>query len=242
MVQRPLDQQRKRRASTNRIWTVLKAALNYSFKRGVLKDDRAWRRVDSFANVERARDRYLSATESARLINACPADLRQLVRAALETGCRFGELAGLTVADVNPDAGTVAVDGNTGQRRVILTRAGLKFFVSLTHGKAADDHLLIRANGEPWKKNDYVRPFNAACVAAKIGKLNIHALRHTWASLSIMAGMPLMVAARNLGHADTRMVERTYGHLAQGYVADTTREFAPVYDVAEEGSNVQAIR
>jgi hypothetical protein len=29
-----------------------------------------------------------------------------------------------------------------------------------------------------------------------------------------MNGVPLMVVAKNLGHADTRMVEKHYGHLA----------------------------
>ena len=29
--------------------------------------------------------------------------------------------------------------------------------------------------------------------------------------------------AQQLGHADTRMVERHYGHLAPSYVADTVR-------------------
>ena len=46
---------------------------------------------------------------------------------------------------------------------------------------------------------------------------------HTWASLSVMAGMPLMVVARNLGHADTRMVEKHYCHLTPSYVADAIR-------------------
>jgi hypothetical protein len=30
----------------------------------------------------------------------------------------------------------------------------------------------------------------------------------------------LMVVARNLGHADTRMVEKHYGHLATSYVRE----------------------
>ena len=38
---------------------------------------------------------------------------------------------------------------------------------------------------------------------------------------------PLMVVAKNLGHADTRMVERHYGHLAPSYVADAIRAGAP---------------
>ena len=35
--------------------------------------------------------------------------------------------------------------------------------------------------------------------------------------------MPLAVIAAQLGHSDTRMVEKHYGHLSPGYVADTVR-------------------
>jgi len=42
-----------------------------------------------------------------------------------------------------------------------------------------------------------------------------------------MAGMPLMVVARNLGHASTKMVEAHYGHLAPSYVRDAVRRSAP---------------
>ena len=38
-----------------------------------------------------------------------------------------------------------------------------------------------------------------------------------------MRGAPLAVIAKQLGHADTRMVEKHYGHLAPSYVADTVR-------------------
>jgi hypothetical protein len=30
-----------------------------------------------------------------------------------------------------------------------------------------------------------------------------------------MAGTPLLVVAKNLGHSDTRMVEKHYGHLSE---------------------------
>ena len=66
-----------------------------------------------------------------------------------------------------------------------------------------------------------------ACERAKIVRVNFHALRHTWASLAAMSGMPLMVIARNLGHVDTRMVEKHYGHLTPSYVADPVRAHAP---------------
>ena len=39
-----------------------------------------------------------------------------------------------------------------------------------------------------------------------------------------LRGVPLAVIAAQLGHADTRMVEKHYGHLAPSYIADTVRQ------------------
>ena len=59
--------------------------------------------------------------------------------------------------------------------------------------------------------------------------------------LSVMAGAPLLVVAQNLGHADTRMVERHYGHLAQSFVADTIRRTAPTFGARDAEANVVPI-
>jgi integrase len=67
-----------------------------------------------------------------------------------------------------------------------------------------------------------------ACAHGKIKPgVSFHALRHTWASLAAMNGVPLMVVAKNLGHVDTRMVEKHYGHLAPSYIAEAIRAGAP---------------
>jgi hypothetical protein len=50
------------------------------------------------------------------------------------------------------------------------------------------------------------------------------------ASLAEMSGVPLLVA-NNLGHRDTRMVEKHCGHLAESYVTEAIRRGAPRYDV-----------
>ena len=79
----------------------------------------------------------------------------------------------------------------------------------------------------------------AACARAKIvPRVGFHQLRHTWASLTVMNGTPLPVVARNLGYADTRMVEKHYGHLAPSYVADTIRKNAPRFGKVD--SNIKA--
>jgi integrase len=64
----------------------------------------------------------------------------------------------------------------------------------------------------------------AACAHASITPaVGFHILRHTWASLAVMVGVPLTVVARNLGHVNTGMVEKHYGHLSVSYVTEAIR-------------------
>jgi integrase len=44
-----------------------------------------------------------------------------------------------------------------------------------------------------------------------------------------MRGVPMGVIAEQLGHADTRMVERHYGHFAPSYIEDAIRAAAPKF-------------
>jgi hypothetical protein len=44
------------------------------------------------------------------------------------------------------------------------------------------------------------------------------------------------VIAEQLGHADTRMTEKHYAHLAPSYVADTIRAHFPSLGIAGETS------
>ena len=87
--------------------------------------------------------------------------------------------------------------------------------------------------GREWITRQQNKPMTEACLRANITGATFHSLRHTWASLSIMAGAPLMVVAQNLGHSDTRMVERCYGHLAKTFVADQIHATAPRFGTVE---------
>jgi integrase len=225
------DEIRRRRASANRVLTMLKAALNHAFDEEKVTKNDAWgRRLKPFESVEVARTRYLSVAEAKRLINACDPEFRPLVRGALETGCRYGELVRLEVADFNPDAGTVAIrKSKSGRaRHVILTEDGAAFFKRHCAGRSGQELMFTHADGRPWKASEQARPMAEACARAKIEPpVGIHQLRHTWASLGIANGLPLMIVARNLGHVDTRMVEKHYGHLAPSFIVDAIRSGAP---------------
>ena len=218
---------RRRRSTANRVLTILKAALNHAYREGKCASDDAWRTVRAFREADAARLRYLSDGEARRLANACAADFRALVTGALLTGCRYGELAAMTVDDFNPDAGTLRVrQAKSGKpRHVVLTQEGRDFIAQRIAGKPGSVRLFLRENGKHWGKSEQQRPLSAAAAAARIDPpVNFHGLRHTYASRLAMRGVPLAVIAAQLGHADTRMVEKHYGHLSPSYIADTVRQ------------------
>jgi integrase len=226
---------RRRRASANRVLTMLKAALNYVFDEGHVSNRDAWgRKLKPFRDVEVARVRYLTIAESNRLINASDPEFRPLVQAALETGCRYGELTRLEVRDFNQDTGTLAIrKSKSGKpRHVVLTEEGADFFRQHCAGRAGNELMFSHANGSPWKKSEQSRPMREACEHARITPaVGFHTTRHTWASLAVMAGMPLLVVAKNLGHKNTRMVETHYGHMAPSFITEAIRASAPRYGV-----------
>ena len=224
------EAKRARKVTVNRTLIVLKAAINLAWREGKVASNAEWSRVQPFENVNTARIRYLTVAQAQRLINGCDPDFRLLVQAALETGARLGELVALQVHDFNPNTGTLAIrTSKSGKaRHVVLTEEGAAFFKQVCAGRPDHATMLLRADGQPWGRAQQSPLMREACGRAKITPaINFHGLRHTWASLAAMAGVPLMVVAKNLGHRDTRMVEMHYGHLAPSYVADAIRAGAP---------------
>jgi integrase len=236
-IDRSAEGVRKRRATANRVLTVLKSALNYAWKAGHAPSDEAWRRVHPFKSVETARVRYLLEAECGRLANACEPDYRNLVWGALLTGCRYSELAQMQVADFNPEAGVVTVRASKANkpRHVTLTEEGQSHFAALAAGKAPNDPIFLRHDGGLWGKSHQRRPMIDACRNAKITPaISFHILRHTYGATLAMRGVPMAVIAEQLGHADTRMTEKHYAHLAPSYVASTIRAHFPMLGLVQQ--------
>ena len=207
--------------------------------------DSPWRRLTRFRNADAARIRYLTVEEAVRLMNASEPDFRALIQGALMTGARYGELCAMTVADFNADSGTAAIWQSKGgtARHVVLTDEGIEQFLRLTASRRGSERLFRRADESQWDKSQQSRRMKEVCACAGIEPtISFHGLRHTYASLAIMKGTPLLVLAKNLGHTDTRMVEKHYGHLAASYITDAIRAGAPRFGIIDQGKVVSLKR
>lgn len=233
------DALRKRRATANRVLNVFRAILNHAFREELVPSDRAWRRVKPFAGVDLPRVRFIELEEARALVDKSAEPFRPLVEAALLTGARYAEIARFRVGEFDEQSATIFIPKTKSgrPRHVHLSSDGLKFFKKGTEGRQASEFIFLRPDGEPWKPGHQKRPMDDASDAAKISpRVTFHVLRHTYASWLARRGVSMKVIAEALGHADSRITERHYAHLAPSHVASVIRENLPSISDANAGA------
>lgn len=204
---------RKSKDSANRNLASFKAALNLALKDRLVATDAGWKTVTPFKGVGRRRERMLSPKDRTALLDACPDDLRGLVKGLLLTAARPGELAKAIVSDFDKRHGTMVLDGKTGRRIVTLSTAARTFMAEHCKDKLPSAYILMNEFGQQWKKDDWKKPFKEAVIQAKIPPDTVmYHLRHTAISELILGGMNTSLVAMLAG-TSTAMIDKHYGHL-----------------------------
>lgn len=240
------DIQRKRRSSVNRILTTFKAALNLAWEnhpREIATSDE-WRLgLKPFRNVDAPREQWLKIEDIRRFLNACEPDFRELVAAALYTGARYSELARAQAAhmDIQQRSLYVPLSKSGRPRTIHLNKKAVGFFTRIAAGKVGSDLLLTKSDGSEWGKAHQSRRMQLACERAEVPAMGFHQLRHSYASIAVKNGLPLQILALNLGHADTRMVERHYAHLESEYVREQIAKSTATFSFDFGGADVVTI-
>ncbi|MEZ5514074.1 MAG: site-specific integrase [Steroidobacteraceae bacterium] len=226
---------RRAQATANRTWAVFRAALNQAFGDGKATSDLAWRRIRPYRNVDRARTRNLTSAEARRALNAMPPDFRSLARGALNTGMRLGELLALRVSDVDAAKVTVRHSKSGKARTIPLSEEGEQFFAQVTAGKAGDELVFTRADGQKWYSMEVSRQMARVSKNAKLEPpVRFHDLRRSYASLLINAGTDAEIIRDLLGHADLRMTTRAYAHLRDRTLAKAVERNLPSFGLEDQ--------
>lgn len=159
--------------------------------------------------VPQGRERRLRDGEEEILLDTCEAinpELAAIVKIALETAMRQGEIMGLTWKHVDLAKRTITLDmTKNGTRRVVpLSSAACKVL----------DGLPRQINGKVWKyKQEGVKDaFSRACRRAGIEDLRFHDLRHEATSRLFEKGFNPMEVSAITGHKTLQMLKR-YTHL-----------------------------
>lgn len=190
----------------NRELTVLRAALRRLWKRG---------KLDSFPHVgllpnPPPRQRFLTQPEAVRLLGAChEPHLRTFVSLALHTLQRPGAIFGLTVGQVDLEAGRIDFlppgEAPTFKRKpVVPINRSLRPVLEAAISQSQSGHV-VEYKGRPVRS--VKKSFRRACESAGLSDVSPYTLRHTGATLMAAKGVRMREIAGMLGHSQERTTE-----------------------------------
>ena len=141
-----------------------------------------------------------------------------VVRLALETGARLGEILGLAWDDLD-DNGILRIrtEKNGPDRWIQLAEPTVRLLGTF-HDRGDGYGLIFRSPVTGLKRGDVRRFWRWVKKKAKVEHIRFHDLRHTAASEMLRRGLLLREVQYVLGHSSARMTER-YAHFAPTFKA-----------------------
>jgi integrase len=195
------------KSSVNTYYRHIRAAFNQAVAWGYLKASPCQGVKE--ARVQACPPRYLSREEINRLLAAEQDTMfRSLWLFMLLTGCRRMEALQIQAKDVNLERKQIAIrETKTRAAKVIIITPALE---PILQGMPQVGRWW------PWHPGHVSARFKQAARSAGI-TCRLHDLRHTFASLLVMAGVGLYTVKDLLGHANINTTQR-YAHLSDEHL------------------------
>ena len=203
--------------------------------------------------VRGRRDRFATAEEARKLIEAVPPSERALWGLAFYAGLRSGEIAALRWRDVDLDASEVHVRGawchktktaiepkSVAAVRVVPMPRALREILVEHRGRVDDarSEALVASNrsGRPFDPSVVYKRADSAWLSAGLNRITLHEARHTFASLMVAAGVPIEDLSEFMGHASINITIKRYRHL----YPDARRRAAEAMDALLDRADTSA--
>ena len=227
---RGLSRVRGGKGAANAAVTTLCAALNFAIRRGVRPDNPA---LGVRKYPEKKLERFLSPAELARLGEVLSAAhalgvespfALAAIRLLVLTGCRKAEI--LTLQRSYVDSGNLCLrlpDSKTGAKIVHIGAAALEVIEAVPEVEG-NTYLLPGWKGEGHLV-DLQSTWERIRLAACLGDVRLHDLRHAFASLGAQGGDSLLIIGALLGHRSPKTTQR-YTHLSDHPLKDAAERIS----------------
>jgi integrase len=169
-----------------------------------------------------SRERTLTPEERQLILSSIrDAAFRRFVNAMTLTGCRPGEVARVTAADADLEAGLWVLKKHktakkTGKPRLVYLPPEAVALTRELEAQHADGPLFLNSRGRPWTRGAVrIRFRNLRKKHPELRGVVAYAYRHSFATSALERGVGVAQVAELLGHTSTDMVMRVYSHLDQ---------------------------
>lgn len=208
----------------NRYLELLKAALNLAVDWGLLKENRLgkFRRLKS----TQKQPKFLTREEIQQLLGVADEFMKRVILILLYTGLRRSEFLYLEWKDIDFENGLIYVQPKpelkfhpkSYKARSIQMCKELKML--LMDLSQAGRFVFDNGQNRPlYYPIYYYKKLKKICKRAGIKGVNLHTLRHTFASHLIMKGVDPRTVQEYLGHSTIQVTEK-YSHLSKSHKRD----------------------
>lgn len=197
--------------------TCLKRAFNWAIKNRGLKQN-------PIASMEKAeaktRTEIVTLEEFKQILRAIPdREFRDLLRFCWETGCRPQEAKQLEARHVDLAKNRCIIPADEAKKkrlRVIYLQPKAAVIIRRLMKDRPTGELFLNRWGNPWTaaavKCRFVR------LEEKLGRRYFNYMfRHSWITRKLKAGVDSHIVGALAGHADTKMIDRVYSHVAEDH-------------------------
>ena len=202
--------------TVNRELETLRHMLNKAIEWRMLDENPFTRFKESpFFEERNDRVRFLEEDEIKKLLEASPLYLANLIKGAIFTGLRKGDLLNLKWSDVNLERGFLNYREQKKREKLgfkYLNGDMINLLMEIPKGES--DFIFLGPDGKPLR--DIKRSFKTALKKAGIKDFHWHDLRHTSASHLLMRGASMKAVQEHLGHTTIAMTQR-YSHLSKDF-------------------------
>lgn len=133
----------------------------------------------------------------------------------ISTGCRISEILNLKCEDIDYENDTfLLVKTKTKHQRMIFLRTGMGSEIqkyALKSHREASDYLFIKDSKKKYTRNDVDILLKKYLQLANLPSINLHGLRHTFATLMADQGSPIDIIRQLLGH-ESLITTKEYIH------------------------------